>query len=254
MCLNASGESPNQYKLSVIKGFLFRAKTLSTDKEDMLLEISRAKQILINNGYSNNVVDGEIRKFLKNETTPKQVSTRTAHNVYFRNFMNTSYKAEEIALKKVIQSGVTMKNANDKLNVIIYYKTTKTKELFMKNNLVSKPRDLAKTNLIYDFECQEGECQHLPPPQVRYTGLTTCTISRRLSLHLTSGAIQSHFLEKHGRKITRKEIVQWTKIRIRESDINRLEIWEALIILQEDPILNRQDTGKKRILKVYGNK
>ena len=50
ICLNATGQSPNQYKLSVIKGFLFRAKNLCTDKKDMLFEISRAKQILINNG------------------------------------------------------------------------------------------------------------------------------------------------------------------------------------------------------------
>lgn len=122
----------------------------------------------------------------------------------------------------------------------------------MKNNLMPKPRDLAKTNLIYDFQCQEGECQHLSTRETRYTGLTTCTISRRLSLHLSNGAIQSHFLEIHGRKISRNEIVERTKIRACESDTNRLEIWESLIILQEDPMLNRQDTGKKRILNVYG--
>ena len=113
---------------------------------------------------------------------------------------------------------------------------------------------LAKTNLIYDFECQEGVCRHLPTREARYTGLTTCTISRRLSYHLSNGAIQSHFLQKHGRKISRTEIVEWTKIRVCERDTNRLEIWESLIILQEDPMLNRQDTGKKRILNVYGDR
>ena len=73
-----------------------------------------------------------------------------------------------------------------------------------------------------------------------------------MSLHLSNGAIQSHFLGKHGRKISPNEIVGWTKIRACEGDTNRLEIWESLIILQEDPMLNRQDTGKKRILNVYG--
>ena len=252
-CMNASGESPNQYKLSVIKGFLFRAKTLNSDRKDMLLEISRAKQILINNGYSNTLIDGEIRNFLKHESVQKQVLPEIKHNVYYRNFMNTRYKSEEIALKKIIKSCVTMKQANNKLNVIIYYKTTKTKELFMKNNLLPKPRELAKSHLVYEFDCQEGECLHLPPPEARYTGLTTCTLSRRLSLHLQNGAIKSHFETKHDRKITRDEIVQWTKIRFQERDVDRLEILEALIILQEDPAINRQYTGKMRTLKVYGN-
>ena len=123
ICLNASGESPNQYKISVIKGFLFRAKTLCTDKKDMLLEISRAKQILINNGYSNTVIDCKVKKFLNFENAPTNIPTKTTtHTVYYRNFMNTCYKAEEVAIKKIIQSGVTMKNPIDKINVLIYYK------------------------------------------------------------------------------------------------------------------------------------
>ena len=37
-----------------------------------------------------------------------------------------------------------------------------------------------------------------------------------------------------------------------ENDQRRLEILEALVILFEDPVINRQDTGKKKILKLYG--
>ena len=29
----------------------------------------------------------------------------------------------------------------------------------MRNNIV---RDLAKTHLIYDYQCKEGECEYLP--------------------------------------------------------------------------------------------
>ena len=122
----------------------------------------------------------------------------------------------------------------------------------MENNLQAKVRDMAKTNLIYDFNCKIGECMHLPQKQVRYTGLTTCTLSRRLSFHLQNGAILQHALQKHNRRLTRKEIVSSTKARYYENDTNKLEILEALIIRFEDPNVNKQNTGKRRVLKLYG--
>ena len=122
----------------------------------------------------------------------------------------------------------------------------------MKNNMSPKLRDLARTNLIYDFTCKTGECIHLPQQQVRYSGLTTCTLSRRLSFHLQKGAIRTHYEQCHGRNITREEIVDMTKARYYERDFRRLEILEALIIRCEDPEINKQDTGKCRVLKLYG--
>ena len=100
---------------------------------------------------------------------------------------------------------------------------------------------------------QKGDCERLPPRRKQYDGLTTNTLSRRLSFHLQSGAIRHHFETKHNTRITRKEIVNWTRIRYQVRDTNRLKILEALIINAEDPELNRQDTGKVRILKLYGN-
>ena len=124
----------------------------------------------------------------------------------------------------------------------------------MRNNMTPKVRDLAKTHLIYDFNCKEGECTHLPIQKRRYSGFTTCLISRRLSFHLQNGAIKKHYEEKHGRNITREEIVACTKARYYERDTRRLEILESLIIRFEDPELNRQGTGKRRVLKLFGTK
>ena len=53
--------------------------------------------------------------------------------------------------------------------------------------------------------------------------------------------------------ITWKEIESFTRVQYVERDINRLEILEALIINAEDPEVNKQDTGKVRTLKLYGN-
>ena len=43
-----------------------------------------------------------------------------------------------------------------------------------------------------------------------------------------------------------------TKARCYQRDVRRLEILEALIIQREDPEINRQDTGKVKILNLYG--
>ena len=53
--------------------------------------------------------------------------------------------------------------------------------------------------------------------------------------------------------INRKEIERFTKVMYVERDVYRLEILEALLINAEDFEINRQDTGFKRILKLYGD-
>ena len=167
--------------------------------------------------------------------------------------MSPRYKQDELLLKRVVKNHVSVKDRRDKLQLIIYYKSTKTKNLIMKNNLTPKVRDLARTNLIYDFHCTEGECAHLNRSEVGYSGHTRCTLSKRLTFHLQEGAIKKHFIEVHGRKPTRKEIVQMTKARYYVNDFQRLETLEALIILQEEPVLNRQDTGRRKVLKSFGS-
>ena len=122
----------------------------------------------------------------------------------------------------------------------------------MKNNLTPKVRELARTNLIYDFECNIDECARRSRSEVTYSGMTTCTKSRRLTYHLQNGAIKNHALTNHGRKIIRKEIEEMTKTRCYQNDTRRLKILEALIIHFEDPVINRQDTGKRKVLKLYG--
>ena len=315
MCLNAEGECPDRYKQAVVKGYLYRAKDLCSEKSEMMIEISRSKQILINNGYSNRLVDREITVFLKKhfpstaEMTPTTTATSsqtetaeatttspppppppppqpasitttastttttataetsaaqqtvtfvpptatgTVHKVFYQNFMNPNYKQDEQRLKKIIKDNVKTKNPRDKLQLVIYYRSRKTKDLIMRNNLTPKVRDLARTNMIYDFQCKIDECAHQNRSDGQYSGLTKCTLSRRLTYHLQVGAIKNHCLETHGRKITRKEIVEMTKARYYENDYRRLEILEALIIHFEDPVINRQDTGKKKVLKLYG--
>ena len=122
----------------------------------------------------------------------------------------------------------------------------------MKNSLAQKPCKLARTNLIYDFQCTIDECARRSRSDVTYSGMTTCTKSRRLTYHLQNGAIKNHAQSEHGRKISRKEIEEMTRTRCYQNDIRRLEILEVLIIHFEKPFINQQGTGKKKVLKLYG--
>ena len=177
----------------------------------MMLEIQRSKQILVNNGYLNKLVDGEIKKFLRNN--PRTSPAKIVHNLYYCNFMNANYKKDEKILRKILHDNVKVKNQDHDLKLIIYYKTRKTRDMIMKNNLGPKLRDLAQTNVVYEFNCQIGACKHLPRPQATYVGLTTCTLSRRLSNHLQKGSILQHCHDIHDHKMTRKEMEDGISIR-----------------------------------------
>ena len=199
------------------------------------------------------MVNDEIKWFLRFSTEERSAETIEVYRLFYQNFMNSGYLQDEQAIREIITDNVKTTDVNNKIKVIIYYKTRKTSQYFMKNCISPKPRELATTNVIYDFKCKRDECINLPPPKNTYIGATTCTLSRRISLHLQNGAIIAHFSNKHSYKITRKEFEDWTVIRYIERDVTRLFILEALIIKFEDPVLNRQDTGRKRTLKLYGD-
>lgn len=165
--------------------------------------------------------------------------------------MNSSYKVDEKVLKKIIKDNVQCKNENHKINLVIYYNNLKTMNMVMRNNLTLNKRELSQSNIIYEFKCPKDECIRQQNINNAYLGYTECTLSRRLSMHLQNGAIVTHSIAKHKKKIDRKTIVDCTKIRFRENDKNRLEILEAIIILCEKPEINKQDTGKKRVLSLF---
>ena len=140
-----------------------------------------------------------------------------------------------------------MVNDNEKLDFVVYYKSPRTKQLIMKNNLICKAR-LNNTNVIYKFNCPNEDCMLR---SVNYVGSTSTTLSRRLTMHLGNGAIKDHMLEKHNSNIGRELLVNHTEILRQHSDTFRMLIHEALHIKFHNPDLNRQDTGSTKILLLY---
>ena len=140
-------------------------------------------------------------------------------------------------------------NEDDKMVVRVYYKNTKSFSLVTKNNLTPAPSSLQKTNVVYEFSCPEEDCKLLN--NVKYIGMTTTTLSRRLTCHLSSGSPKDHMLEKHGTRITREILVKNTKIIKQYPDKIRLKIGEALHIFNVRPIINMQNTGFEKTLKLF---
>ena len=70
-------------------------------------------------------------------------------------------------------------------------------------------------------------------------------------MHSGNGAVKDRFQQTHDMTLTGINIVEFIKITRRESDTTRLQIAEAVIILSDDPLMNKQDSGKTRTLKLF---
>ena len=206
---------------------------------------TRPRQILINNGYSNQQVDAEVKSQLdKLHNNEEKRDRKDNINLFYRPQMHTAYKGEERVMKNIIKSHVKCVDPSKTLNIIIYYNTTKTSSLVMINNTHNKKQRMKKngylqrTNVIYQYDCPEDGCRRLNTG--KYIGATTTTLSRRLTMHLQEGAIQKHAKQEHGRSLTRKDLVENTHIIETCNDHRRIWVTEALYIREFSPYLNKQ--------------
>ena len=78
---------------------------------------------------------------------------------------------------------------------------------------------LQRTNILYKYECNVGDCE----PQA-YIGYTRTTLSRRITMHLQSGAPLKHSQDFHSSTLNREQMVSNMSIIRQENDFNRLEI------------------------------
>ena len=250
--LNADSECPTRYKTSVIRAFIRRATRTSSTYEAMHQEFTRVKQLLINNGYRNRDVDREIRNQLKQlyEPASDNENTRSQHHLYYRNFMNTEYKTDERTLKHIVTKNVKCRDDTHRLKIHIYYQSTKTKHLIMRNN-PSETKRLMRTNVLYKFDCPSEDCR---PRRNSYVGFTWTTLSRRLTMHRQHGAIKTHMEDEHNTTLTRQLLVNNTTIIHSNRDPRRIEIIEAIHIRDNTPSINTQKNQRLEKLALWGTK
>ena len=239
LCMNGKSECPDRYKKSVISAYVRRAVTHCSSWTSVHQELQRVSQVLVNNGHSSDEIQRCINKQMRNfnETPLPSGNSRPPIKLYYRNFMSTAYKADERILKSIVERGVTPTDENDSIKLVIFYKNKKTSNLVMKNNITEVSNDLSRTGVVYEYNCPMGNCKSR---NNSYIGMTTTTLSRRLTLHLQNGTPKTHTLQEHNVCLTRDMLVSNTTIIDGSSDKKRLQVMEALYILNQKPSMNVQ--------------
>ena len=246
-CLNFRSECIERYKQGTVHCYLNRAYKTASTWQEFNTEVCHIKQKLVNNNYPNHFVDQHIRKFLNNVILNKTKEKKPSIPIYYKAQFHQNYKLDERVIKNILNNKIKS-NCDSEIQIRIYYQGSKTCNLVMKNNLNPKPSGLSEANIIYKFECPELHGQ-----ATCYVGATQTTLSRRLTAHKQHGSICEHYLRFHGTKPTREQLVENTVAIARAPDKQRLYITEALLILNEKPIINKQQDGFPNILKLYSN-
>ena len=70
--------------------------------------------------------------------------------------------------------------------------------------------------------------------------IQTTTLSRRITMHLQSGAPDKHVTSTHNQPLTRRMMVENISVLTKCSNKQKLMILEAVYIRDRDPLINRQ--------------
>ena len=248
-CINFEGQCPDRYKISAIRSYLIRANKFCTSRYELKNEINNIKQILVNNGFPNWLIDNEISKFNNRENNRDDNSNRL--KIYYENQMHANYKKDEDILKNILRRYTRPIEPNDKINLVIYYKNKKTSSLIMRNSPFQDNSLLKSTNVVYQFQCKTEGCTL---QNNKYIGMTSTSVSRRVSMHLQMGAIKDHFINIHPqipRERRRALILENMSILAKCKTAKELEVTEAIFIKDLQPNLNIQNVRMGGVLKLF---
>ena len=164
--------------------------------------------------------------------------------------MNAGWKADERILRKIIKNNCIPTNRDDSLQLNIYYRTPTTASIVMSNNPNRDHTPLKQANVVYFYKCTKGDCALLP--KSGYVGLTTTSLSRRITMHLQTGGPKTHTEKYHDSPLTRQDMTENTQILTKTSDRRRLPVLEAVFIRELDPQINLQVNSRGTLLLYDG--
>ena len=150
----------------MIKTLIQRSYKIASDWNLFEQDMKRLKQTLINNGYSNSQFDKVCSDFvdsINNNNENNTPENSNVHEIFYQNQMSDTYKIDEKVIKTILKNNVKCNNENDKLKLIIYYKNKKTASLVMKNNQNPVTDTLKRSNIVYQFDCNLGDCRLQSP-------------------------------------------------------------------------------------------
>ena len=130
----------------------------------------------------------------------------------------------EKIVKTLIHRNILPTDPNKKIKLIIYYNKFKTSNLVIRNNSSPSIGVLQKNNVIYQFKCPLGDC--ISDNNNIYVGLTSTTLSRTLTMHLSDTSSIAQHLKKHSCPTTelRKILTDNTTILEHQNNKQKLQI------------------------------
>ena len=145
---------------------------------------------------------------------------------------------EYVYIYVCIHRNILPTDPNKRIKLIIYYNKFKTSNLVIKNNSSPSIGVLQKTNVIYQSKCPLGDC--ISDNNNIYVGLTSTTLSRRLTMHLSDISSIIQHLKKHSCLTTELwKILTDNTILEHQNNKQKLQILEALHIRNMQMTLNR---------------
>ena len=115
-------------------------------------------------------------------------------NFFYLNQMHYDYKSDEKILKTLNHRNILPTDPNKKIKFIIYYNKFKTSNLVIKIISLLRLEFCKKNRVIYQFKCPLGDC--ISENNNIYVGLTSTTLSRRLTMHLSDTCSIAQHLKK----------------------------------------------------------
>ena len=164
--------------------------------------------------------------------------------------MTPNYKQDETQLKSIMSKHTKPCDPTNKIKLIIYYKSKKLFNLFIKNNIHAKTSEISRQHhVVYEYSCPRDGCNATQ----KYIGYTTCAVADRFRMHTqNSSSIKKHLMERHNiTKVTTKELLINVNILRSTLDKRDLLFYEALLVKQSKPTLNSQIEFSDKLLKVF---
>ena len=245
--LHYDAVAPNTWKRGLVKCLLHRAKVVCSNEHNLNEEVAKLREIFSTNGYPTKFFDRIKQQVIGEKTNKaptskdegaKEKELKDKQNLLF---LKIPYVGKiSTVFGRKIKSLLQPKDTTIK----IVYETTKVQNSFQLKDPISKPL-LAR--VVYQFTCR-GD------PGIKYIGQTIRTLKERVSEHLRGGtAVSDHIGQCQAcqhQGVTINDFRVLKKCRKK----NDPPIYEALIIRDVDPSLNRQlvkQWSKQITLKVF---
>ena len=252
--INSSAVAPASWKSGLIKCFLHRAHNVCSDNKLLDEEISKLKNIFLNNGHSARYFDKITQEFLDKKR--KEKTKLTAMDV---DAVRTESETEADTVKEISKSETNMaKEKSTKLmlkipfigkpsivfarriknlmntvkerQIRIVYETSKIQQFIQRKDV--PPKEIL-SRVVYKFNCSSDS-------NANYIGYTNRTLKERVKEHLSGNtAISDHISECKTCSAKRITIDDFEVLKCCRSKRDTA-IYEALFIKKFKPGLNHQ--------------